>query len=302
MAMKERRFDVVGLGQSCLDVLTTVEAYPPPDTKCEYTDLLVQGGGPVGTALVALSRWGLSTAMVGVVGDDVFGPMIRRSLEEEGVDTRGLLVRRGHSSQFAYVAAEPGLGRRTVFWRRPTGAPPGVDEVDWGRVRAAGVFHTDGLFAEAALAGCRFARAAGVAVVVDAGSLREGMLDIARAADHFVASEKFARELVGGDDPPGACRRLAEFGPSVVGVTLGSRGYVAMTGGRLFERPAYTVEAFDTTGCGDLFHAGLSYGVARGWSPEKSLDFGAWAAAMVARHLGGRSGIPATGDYPGISE
>jgi sulfofructose kinase len=297
--MSERRFDVVGLGQCCLDVLTTVDAYPPPDTKCEYADLLVQGGGPVGTALVALSRWGLSTAMVGVVGDDEFGPMIRRSLEDEGVDATALIVRPGGSSQFAFVVAEPGVGRRTVFWRRPTGAPPDPDEIDWSHAQAARVFHTDGLFADAALAGCRIARAAGVTVVVDAGSLREGMLDIARAADHFVASEKFARELVGGDDPRGACRRLAELGPSVVGVTLGSRGYVAMTNGRLFERPAYRVDAVDTTGCGDLFHAGLSYGIARGWSPEKSLDFAAWAAAMVARSLGGRSGIPAAGDYPG---
>jgi ribokinase len=262
--------------------------------------MVIQGGGPVATALVALSRWGVSCAFVGVVGDDNFGPLIKTSLDDEGVDTNGLLVRTGCDSQFAFIVAEPGLGRRTVFWRRPTGPPPRLDEIDLTTLRRARVFHTDGLFEEASLAAARDAREAGVHVVVDAGSLREGMRDLAGLSDFFLASEKFSGQLVGEDGPLEACREIAALGASVACVTLGSKGYVALVDGEMIERPAYPVGALDTTGCGDVFHAGFTYGVVEGWSIEKSLDFGAWAAARVSMALGGRTGIPPKDDYPAI--
>jgi ribokinase len=297
--MSARRFDVVGLGQCCLDVLATVESYPAADAKCEYLDRVIQGGGPVGTALVALTRWGLSTAAIGVVGDDEFGPMIRRSLDDDGVDTQGLVTRGGGTSQFAFIAAEPGAGTRTVFWRRPTGEPLRADEINHDTIRGARAFHTDGLLIDAAMEGARVARDAGVPVVVDAGTLRDGMLDLARLSDAFVVSEKFGRQLVADDDPISACRRLAEMGPRVVGVTLGARGYVAMIDGKIAKHPAYSADVVDTTGCGDVFHAGITYGVVQGWDAQRSLDFGAWVAARVSERLGGRTGIPSPTAYPG---
>ncbi|MDP2798927.1 MAG: PfkB family carbohydrate kinase [Deltaproteobacteria bacterium] len=192
-----RSFQVFGLGQCCLDYIGKVDAYPPPDVKCEFSDMVIQGGGPVATALVALARWGVSCTFAGVVGDDLFGSSIKASLDVEGIDTGGILVRKGFASQFAFIVAEPGVGRRTIFWRRPTGPPPNPEEIDYSLIREAKVLHTDGLFIEASLAACRAAKEAGVPVVVDAGFLREGMLDLARLSDYFLASETFAKALVG---------------------------------------------------------------------------------------------------------
>jgi sulfofructose kinase len=295
--VKKPLYQVFGLGQCSLDYVGKVETYPPPDVKCEFTDMVVQGGGPVATALVALSRWGVSCAFAGVLGDDPFGALIRASLDEEGIDTSGVLVRKGFDSQFAFIVAEPGLGRRTIFWRRPTGPPPRSEELNYAMIRRSKVLHTDGLFIEASLAACKTARDAGVQVVVDAGTLREGMLDLARLSDYFLSSEDFARSLVGQDKPVEACHKLAELGPRLVGVTLGPRGYVALDRGRIIERPAYPAKAVDTTGCGDVFHAGFTYGLIQGWDSEKSLDLGAWAAAMVSLKLGGRAGIPVLKDW-----
>jgi ribokinase len=290
--MRKQSFQVYGLGQCPLDYLGKIDAYPPPDTKCEFSDLVVQGGGPAATALVALARWGLSCAFAGILGDDVFGSMIKASLDGEGIDTSGVLVRQGFESQFAFIVAEPGLGRRTIFWRRPTGSPLRPEELDFNIIRQAKVVHTDALFVEASFAACEVAKEAGVQVVVDAGTLREGTLELARLSDYFLVSESFARSFVGDDSPLDVCYELAKFGPQVVGVTMGARGYVALAEGHIIKKPACPVEAVDTTGCGDAFHAGLTYGVVQGWDIEKSLDFGAWAAAMVSLKLGGRAGIP----------
>ena len=283
---------VFGIGQCSLDYIGKVESFPLPDRKCEFTGMVVQGGGPVATALVALARWGISCAFAGVVGDDFFGRMILESLEAERIDTAGVLVRKGKDSQFAFIAAEPARGRRTIFWRRPTGLPLSPEEVDLRRVEQAKILHTDGRFVEASLATCKAARKAGVRVVADADTFHEGLVNLARWSDYFISSENFASALLKKEDPREACRRIVELGPKVVAVTLGAKGYVALAEGRWIEKPAYPVDAVDTTGCGDVFHAGFIHGLLQEWDYDKCFDFAAWAAAMVSLKMGGRSGIP----------
>ena len=78
------RIDVYGLGQCSLDHLAVLPGYPKPDTKCEFREMVVQGGGPAAMAMVALSRWGISCAFAGVVGDYSFGAEIKRTLDVEG--------------------------------------------------------------------------------------------------------------------------------------------------------------------------------------------------------------------------
>jgi len=297
--LSSQRIRVFGLGQCSLDYLVQVPEYPPSDAKCEFQTLEAQGGGPVATALVALSRWGVSGSLAGVIGDDDFGPRIRASLADEGIDLSGLRTREGGASQFAFVVAEPGKGTRTVFWRRPTGQPLAADEIDTERLRQAEMLYTDGLMIDAAIAAATLASSAGIPVVVDAGTLREGMLELARLSDTFVVSEHFARQLIGDDDPAAACRDLAALGPRRVGVTLGARGYVGLEDRQMIRGAAHPVEALDTTGCGDVFHAGIAFGLLEGWNFRKCLDFAAWAASRVATRLGGRAGIPPRDDYPG---
>lgn len=289
--------DVFGLGQCSLDYVGVFDAYPSPDTKHEFREMVIEGGGPVATALVALSRWGLRCYFSGVIGDDAFGHSIRSTMVQEGVDASGLLVRKGESSQFAFIVAEPSTNRRTVFWRRPTGRPPSPEEIDTRRLARSKALHTDGLCIEAAMHTATIARREGVRVVVDAGTLRDGMLELAALADAFVASETFARALVGDDGPLEACRRLAALGPSLAGVTLGPRGYVALCEGEIITGPAHPVTVLDTTGCGDVFHAGVTYGLLQGWDPKKTLNLANWAAAAVSTRPGGRAGIPSLAEF-----
>lgn len=283
---------VLGLGQCSLDYLGRIHEYPVPDAKCEFSGLVIQGGGPVATALAALSRWGLRCVFSGMIGDDAFGQTIEASLREEGIDTSEMVVRRNGASQFAFIAVEPDAGRRTIFWQRPTGRPLQPEEVPLDKIRQAAVLHTDGLFIDASLLACRTARQAGVPVVVDAGTLRDGMLELARSSDYFIASETFARQLVGNRDPLDACALLLDQGPRLAAVTLGAAGYAALCAGEVIRKPAYPVNALDTTGCGDVFHAGFIFGLVQSWDYGLCLDFAAWAAAQVSLEMGGRRGIP----------
>ncbi len=283
-------FDLVGLGQCALDHLLVLPHALAPDEKLEGRGLARHAGGPAATACVALARWGRRTAFAGVVGDDDGGRRLAADLEAEGVDLSRLAWRRGAASQEAFIAIDASTGERQIAWRRPTGAPP-----DGADLPAARVFLTDGLYAEASV---RAARAAPL-VVVDAGTLRDGTRAMLDRAHVFVASRRFARDLVGRDDPETACRLVAEGGAWLAGVTLGDAGYVALVRGRLLRRPAWPARVVDTTGCGDVFHAGLVEGLLRGDTPPSALELGAWAAARVAEAVGTRAGLPDLADWPG---
>jgi len=283
---------IFGLGQCSLDSIGLIPEYPPADSKCEFTSLTIQGGGPAATALAALSRWGLPCSFCGITGDDLFGQLIRDSLVAEKIDIENLVLRNGCPSQYAFIAAEPETSRRTIFWQRPGGAPLQPNEMDLDKFVGSRLFHTDGLYIEASLYAAAIAREKGIPVSVDAGTLREGTLELARLSDYFIASENFSRQLVGKDEPEKACRAIAKLGPRLSAITLGEKGYVAFDGVKIIKKPAYRVKAVDTTGCGDVFHAGFIFGVLNEMGFEESLDLGAWAASRVALKPGGRSGIP----------
>jgi ribokinase len=165
-----------------------------------------------------------------------------------------------------------------------------IDEIYMDKLRSSRMLYTDGLFTEASIFACREAIKFGIPVFVDAGSLRDGMLEIAAMSDCFIASEVFSKSL--SESPDETCNILSDLGCRFVGVTLGSRGYVALVDGNLIRKPAYPAKTIDTTGCGDVFHAGVAYGILNRWAPEKCLDLGAWAAATASAEMGGRKGIP----------
>ncbi|MBW2091869.1 MAG: sugar kinase, partial [Deltaproteobacteria bacterium] len=173
------KIEVVGLGQASVDYLAQIKAYPEPDAKCECTGLTIQGGGPAATAMVTLSRLGVSTAFIGAVGADVFGRFIRGSLIDEGVDVSSLVVNPGGESQFAFIAVEQDTARRNIFWHRGGGTTLEPDQLNLNLIRAAKLLHLDGLKLEACLAAARTARDVGIPVVYDAGTLREGCLELA---------------------------------------------------------------------------------------------------------------------------
>jgi ribokinase len=290
--------DVLGIGQCAIDYLGEVEHYPGVDEKCELESFKVEGGGPTATAMVTLSRLNIGTSFIGKVGDDYFGTLITDGLNEEGVDTSGMVVESGATSQFAFITAEKGSGRRNIFFTRGTITPLSFDEVDKALIDACRIVHLDGLMIDASIEAAKYAKAAGKKVSLDAGTLRDGMLELVKQTDYLVTSEKFARSYMKGSDDFGTVlKELNALGPEIVCITLGENGSIALKDGVIISHPAYDkLDVVDTTGAGDVFHGGFIYGVLKGYDLKKTLNFASFVSALKCRALGGRSGIPKAGE------
>jgi sulfofructose kinase len=283
---------IVGVGQCSLDYLTLVDSFPEDDTKSEVLLWDEQGGGPVATALVALAKLEAECEFHGVVGDDPEGGKIRQSMIDDGVEAGGIIGRNNCSSQKAFIVIEKGSGKRTIFWKRPSGPALEPDELGGDFLIDADLLLLDGLMQKASLHAARMASEMNVPIMLDAGSLREGMIDIALLSDYVVASEEFAKGL-GYDGDVAKFRGIVQkLGFRTTTVTLGERGSITFRQGEIMLLPAYEVEAVDTTGAGDVFHGGYVYGILKGWDIWTVLRFASAMAAMKCRMIGGRAGIP----------
>jgi ribokinase len=284
---------VVGLGQACVDYLGTTPLYPPEDGKIELTDLDMLCGGPASTALVTLSRLGISTSFLGSISDDLFGKKIIDNLKNEKVDVSYLKVTPGYTSQFAFIAVTQGSGKRTILWHRGSVPHLTANDVVLSFFPKARVLHVDSLMIEASIEAARQAKELGMYVVMDAGTMRQGSKELAQLVDIIIASESFAAPLVGLEAPiETALHALRDLGPSQVVITLGVKGSIGLNDQGTFRQEAFQVKALDTTGAGDVYHGAYIYGLLQGWEMPKCMRFASAAAALKCEKIGAQTGIP----------
>lgn len=281
---------ISGLGQCSLDYIAYTDGFPEEDAKKEIQQWYIEGGGPVATALVSLSRLGMECSFMGLVSDDRAGRDIRGGLKAEGINTRGLRTKKGGSSQTAFIIVNARCGSRTILWKRPTVEPLTRREVRRKTIQESEMLMLDGLSLDASIEAARVAKKANVPVMLDAGSLRDGTMELAAQSDFVVCAENFARAIA--KSPRAALKELARLKPRTATVTLGKKGSITWYEGEIFSTPAFKVKAIDTTGAGDVFHGGYAYAVLQGWNIKKTLDFASAFAALKCTAQGGRSGIP----------
>ena len=285
-----KRFDVVGVGYSNIDFLGIVSRYPELDEKMKLTEFSRQGGGVTATAMATVSRLGGRASYIGKVGDDDFGKSAIAELEKDGVDVSHVVVQPGAASQFSFVVVDQATGKRTIFWT-PSDVVMEPSDLRREDVISGNVLHVDAHHPRAALQAAEWANEAGIPVVMDAGTLREGSVEIAERTDALIASELFARQYTGQNDPEVAARLMFTGRRTISAVTLGARGCIYVTEEGVFHQPAFKVKVVDTTGAGDVFHGAFSFGLSQGWDFRRIVEFASAVAAIKCTKLGGRAGI-----------
>lgn len=289
--MKKKVYDVVGMGLSAVDFLCIVPKYPEFNTKVKMVEYDKQGGGQIATALVALSRWGISTSYIGKVGNDELGKFTMQELKKEGVDIRNMVIEKGATSQFAFIIIDKKSGERTIVWNREDKTLLQPKEIKKEGVTAGSILHLDGHETEAALQGARWAKEEGVKVILDAESTKKGTGELIRFTDVLIASEDFPKNFLDIRDARKALKEMYSMGPEIVVITRGKRGAIALSKEGCINCPGFSVKAKDTTGAGDIFHAGFIFGLIKKWNIKKTLLFANASAALKCRELGGRKGI-----------
>jgi sulfofructose kinase len=283
--------DIAGVGLNATDTIVRLPYFPAFNSKVEFRSSEVLPGGQVASAMVACSTWGLKARYVGKVGDDAFASLQRAETERAGIESHWVVVP-DCQSQSSFILVDERDGERTVLWKRDPRLELFPSEICREWVVRSKFLHVDGHDCAAAAAAARWAREASIPVSADLDNLYPGVEALLENVDYLVSSREFPARLTGEKDLLLSLPILLKrFGCRVAAATLGEDGVLAWDGSRFHYSPAFAVTPVDTTGAGDIFHAGFAYAKIQGWDLPRTLEFSCAAAGLACTAPGARGGI-----------
>lgn len=293
----KKRYDIVGLESPVIDCVLKLDHRPRPNERQPVLDSTWQGGGKVSTGLVAAARLGARTAIVGTIGDDLYGKAVCAEFRREGIDCDRLLIRPNTQTSMSVILSDEETRGRNILFTRDVRLNMTAEEFDPSIIDDCDYFYF-AHFDPAMLKGARYAAKHGVTVFMDSDNLREGeeVLPNLHLTDYYIASEELYHHLFGVPSDESAiretCIRLQQVNHGVVIFTFGAKGLIGADSEGVFKIPAYEVEVVDTTGAGDVFHGAYLAALVRGKDGREAAAYASAAAAVKCTCIGGRAGIP----------
>ncbi|MGZ4386051.1 MAG: carbohydrate kinase family protein [Gaiellaceae bacterium] len=256
------------------------DPFPQPDGYAEIARTVRSSGGEAVNSALVLRRLGLDVLLDGSwIADSEAGRTMVELLEQRGIDTRRLRVRKNFAGVTEFVVSDG--ESRTVFgtYGKLVTGPRAWNVPRKADVAAARIVCLDPPFREeSALAG-RYARELGVPFVT---------LDcpaddpLARAAASVVISGEFRARACPETPLDVLFEEYVARAEGLVVLTDGGREIRYGRHGEEMRRLLpYPVETLDSTGAGDSFRAGIAYGLLRGWEDRRVVEVAAAIAAMV---------------------
>lgn len=310
--MTGKRFDVVTLGRSSIDLYSNDSGAPFP----EITSFGAFVGGCPTNIAVGTRRLGLRVALVTGVGDDPVGAFVLRFLRNEGVETAHVLEKKGMRTAAVLLGIEPPDKFPLVFYReRPPDLEITIDDVLAAPVAETHVLVVTGTglsrdpSRSATLFAMEQARAHGAKVVLDLDFRADqwhdarafgvtvrsalSLVDIALGteaevkasqlggrADVAVGAGMSSPEVAGDLDR--AIAAILAAGPETLVLKRGAFGATIHVRDEAPEVVApFPVDVVNVLGAGDAFASGFLYGLVRGWTSTKAARMGNATGAIV---------------------
>jgi 5-dehydro-2-deoxygluconokinase len=301
-------FDLITMGRVSVDLYPEQIGVSLADVQTFAKSL----GGSATNVAVAAARLGHRTAVVTKVGDDPFGPYIRRALRDFGVDDRWVGTHPTLRTPIVFCEIHPPDDFPLLFYREPK-APDmtiAADELDLDAVRAARVFWTTGTGlsdepSRTATLTALEARSEGITVhdldhrpmfwpdEAEAGRWAREALKHATVA---VGNRDEVAVAVGTRDPHEASAALLELGVRIAIVKQGPAGVLVRTADALAEVPPVPVDVVCGLGAGDAFGGALVHGLLEGWDVERTVRLANAAGSFVAGQLACADAMPTLDD------
>ena len=316
--MTDAQFDVVGLGNAIVDVIspvpdtfltdwgirkngmTLIEEPRAEDLTRAAPDALETSGGSGANTIAGVASFGGRAGYIGKVANDRLGHAFRDGMATAGVPfpTEPLLEGPATARSIIFVTPDGARSMNTFLGASVLFSPSDVDE---DMVRNGAILYLEGYLFDRDDAKAAFvhasetAKSAGRKVALTLSDNfcvdrhRESFRHLIRGhVDILFANEEELKSLYGTDDFELAVARLTEE-TDVAAVTRSEKGSVVIAPGERLDLPADSVDqVVDTTGAGDQYAAGFLYGQARGLPLKACGQLGHLSAAEVIQHYGPR--------------
>ncbi|MDD3806464.1 MAG: PfkB family carbohydrate kinase [Candidatus Marinimicrobia bacterium] len=281
---------VFATGLLVYDHVLFLDSYPALNEKRVTSDVYRFFGGPASNATAFLSRSGVETYLLAACGDDDVGMKVLEEIKEQGVNTTYLQVKEGTQNPVAYILIEKANhGKRTAILADDKNCIPVYDAHFVNAMKAGDILLVEGRYEETEFPICKEAHKKGVLTVLDPGSRVLNLEKWSPVIDFWLAPKEGVIKTLGTIDLFSACQFLSKPSVKLAAVTLGAGGVVYGNRKKTAFQPAFHVQAVDSNGSGDIFHAGFIWGLLNDWEYAACIEFGAAAGALSATFIGTHS-------------
>jgi sugar/nucleoside kinase (ribokinase family) len=272
--------------------------------KLAGTSIVRNAGGSAANTAVGIAQFGGRCTFCGKLGADEPGEFFLRDMRELGVGQGAAPVPGGETGTCVVLITDD--AQRTMLTCLGQASTLSAADVAREQVRAAKYIYVEGyLFGgeptrSAALAAIKLAQDEGVKVALTVSDpfliqyhrdefwkLIEGPVDL------LFCNLEEARALTGLHDAVDCAKEIHRHAENVA-LTLGADGSILMHAGEVIAVSSAPVHAVDTTGAGDMYAAGILYGITNGLSWRQAGRLASLAAGRVVSQLGARLRQPLT--------
>jgi ribokinase len=304
--------NITVIGSLVMDLSLRVPQLVQPGGVVHGHDLQVACGGRGANQACAASRLsgqlplssqgrepGGGVALIGVVGQDLFGDAMLASLQAEGVDTHAVSRRADGASGCFIVATDP-QGQTELLVANGANGSLTADEVqrhaELIRSSRAVLAQLEVAY-EAVEVGLSIARHAGVLTILNAAPTYRYQPQLLPLCDVLTLNAREASEITGIEaldtaSAANAAARLRGLGAGAVIVTLGADGLWVDAPGCQTHLPSFQVPVVDTLGAGDTFAGALAAILCEGADMLTAARFAVAAAALSVTRQGAQPSIP----------
>ncbi len=310
-------YDVYGVGNAIMDLqvrcddtfLTSnaiekgIMTLTDPERQEVILDALADhtihycSGGSAANTIVGIADMGGKAAYAGKTGNDTFGKQYIDEMRKLGIAIE--VASEDGTSGTCVVLITPDA-QRTMLTHLGISGSLCASDIQAEEIAKARYVYVEGyLFAgdvtkAAAYKAIELAKAHGVKVALTISD--PFLIDICRdefqaliegPVDLLFCNEDEAKSLTGLDDPIECAHEIHKHCENVA-LTLGKNGSILMHQGELIAVEGVDVEAIDTTGAGDMYAAGVLYGITNGLTWKQAGHLGSHAAAHIVSQLGAR--------------
>jgi len=254
-------------------------------------------GGSAANTIVGIADFGGKAAYACKVGGDDFGKQYLAEMRQLGI---AIEVSSSQGQTGSCVVLITPDAQRTMLTHLGVSASLGPDDISASEIGKAKYVYIEGyLFTgdstrAAALKAIELAKAQGVKVALTVSDpflidlFRDQFIELIEdPVDLLFCNEQEARALTGFDDPVDCAHAIHKHTENVA-LTLGSNGSILMHEGEVIAVESVPVQAVDSTGAGDMYAAGVLYGITNGLSWQQAGHLGSHAAAQIVSRLGAR--------------
>jgi ribokinase len=298
------------VGSLNADLVVTVRRFPSLGETVTGHDFAVFSGGKGANQAYAAGRLAagidparaMAVRMFGQVGNDTYGPWLRKNLADAGIDVTEVGIDPRAPTGLALVTIDAAGQNQIVVVPGANGTfnPGALTALHRALADSAVVLLQLEIPLPTVQTAARIGREGGAIVILDPAPARvipDGLL----RSVHYLTPNETELGVLTGSAPQAVLRRgeavararqLLARGVAKVIVKMGRQGVLLVTETSEQLVPAFPVEAVDTTAAGDAFNAGFGFALARGLPELEAIRFGAAAGAVSVTRPGAQPSMP----------